>query len=466
MIPALLVLCSLCVGVHGEEGLLSWHLDDVIRAVELTERSNPGLDMLGIVRTLRSTANHDDSFLRHFLGPLPDGGPPARTDEATLAPAWDHTGFVAGMFRHRVTAGGQEEGVVLTPDGTTTAVAPMLLGIEAGLQRKRGAPESGIPDALYSVTLAKDLGLSFVRFSNSQLAGRLGPDGCWDSLTAPRNFTLSGPPALATDALVNGAMDGVVLGDHLSREEDPPKLSQLLKLYFHHNGLALDSAPRLQSNFRRGNFGKLANATFLQEQIVASLSLYRGLMGDALLEGLDSAALESAVREGLPEFVHRYMVCPAIIPRCMWGAEPYRGTPTPLVLPLSFLYIHHTYGPSLPCLTFPDCARDMRAMQRFHQDDRGWDDIGYRHNSLGYGVSFIGDYTATLPARRAMALVRERLTQCAVDGGRLVSNFTIHGHRQLVNTSCPGDKLYTEITGWEHFREVQPKPPGDSRAGN
>lgn len=70
--------------------------------------------------------------------------------------------------------------------------------------------------------------------------------------------------------------------------------------------------------------------------------------------------------------------CPAIIPRCMWEAQPYRGTPTLLSLPLSFLYIHHTYEPSQPCLSFQQCSQDMRSMQRFHQDDRGWDDIGYR----------------------------------------------------------------------------------------
>ena len=62
----------------------------------------------------------------------------------------------------------------------------------------------------------------------------------------------------------------------------------------------------------------------------------------------------------------------------MWGAEPYRGTPTNLSLPLSFMYIHHTHSPGLPCLTFQQCSKDMRSMQRFHQVDRGWDDIGYR----------------------------------------------------------------------------------------
>lgn len=70
--------------------------------------------------------------------------------------------------------------------------------------------------------------------------------------------------------------------------------------------------------------------------------------------------------------------CPAIVPRCMWGARPYRGTPRPLTLPLDSVYIHHTSTPSAPCHTFAACTHAMRAMQRFHQDTRGWDDIGYR----------------------------------------------------------------------------------------
>lgn len=70
--------------------------------------------------------------------------------------------------------------------------------------------------------------------------------------------------------------------------------------------------------------------------------------------------------------------CPAIHPRCRWEAAPYRGTPAPLKLPLGFLYVHHTFGPALPCTTFKRCAADMRSMQRFHKAERGWSDIGYR----------------------------------------------------------------------------------------
>lgn len=87
-------------------------------------------------------------------------------------------------------------------------------------------------------------------------------------------------------------------------------------------------------------------------------------------------------------------------------------------------------------------------------EGRGWLWQGAHtkgYNSKGFGVSFIGDYMSKLPSQRTMDLVRIQLAKCATEGERLVSNFTIHGHRQLVNTSCPGDALYSEINAWEHY---------------
>lgn len=87
-------------------------------------------------------------------------------------------------------------------------------------------------------------------------------------------------------------------------------------------------------------------------------------------------------------------------------------------------------------------------------EGRGWFWQGAHtkgHNSKGYGVSFIGDYMSSIPSNHTMDLVRNQLVKCATEGKKLVSNFTIHGHRQLVNTSCPGDALYSEIRGWAHF---------------
>uniref|UniRef100_A0A4W4GMT7 Peptidoglycan recognition protein 6 n=1 Tax=Electrophorus electricus TaxID=8005 RepID=A0A4W4GMT7_ELEEL len=411
------------------------HMDDFIKVVETIELENYLLDPLAVVKGLRKAAGVDTPFIQHYLGYLSDDTEP---HHLVIKPV--DTGYITKVIKHRVTVLGVEEGVVLTADGTTVALSPLLLGIEAGLQ----STPLGHVRGLYPLTLTKNLGLSFFHHAQSKLpaSSSLGPGGCWDNVTAPQVFTLSGVASFATEALITGGMDGVIVGKHVAeRTSRPLRLSGLLKEYYNHQlGIGgLDAAPALISQRRRTRFRKLVK------------------------------------QKGLKEFVHSYMDCPAIIPRCMWEAKPYRGIPTLLSLPLSFLFIHHTYEPSQPCLTFYQCSRDMRAMQRFHQDDRGWDDIGYSfvagsdgylyegrgwhwqgahtkgYNSKGYGVSFIGDYTSSIPSQSTMDLVRHQLAKCATDGVKLVSDFTIHGHRQLVSTSCPGDALYNKIKGWTQF---------------
>ncbi|MGH0150731.1 UNVERIFIED_CONTAM: hypothetical protein FKN15_042858 [Acipenser sinensis] len=547
-------------------------MDDVIRIMEDLERLNPELEILDAVELLRSAGHYDSEYLRLLLG---DG---TRRDRkpAPSELSQDQTHFISSLLHHEVS-GDREGGVVLTPDGTSVAVAPLLVGIEAGLKRKRIALES--VDVLYAASLAKHLGLSFISHHRRENSKRLGPDGCWDDVKTPQVFTLMGDPSPVTDALINGALDGVILGDQFSKEGKPPVLSTLLKRYYQYGAeAAAGSSPGLQSRFRRRNFPALVSMAVLQEQTVKSLILYQklsslpslkdieGIVREGLQDfqqryldcppviprcmwgaqpyrgtptnltlplsflyihhtyqpaqpctsftqcaadmrsmqrfhqedrgwhdigyrlavlcrggvwfSLDLKVLEETgiVREGLQDFQQRYIDCPPVIPRCMWGAQPYRGTPTNLTLPLSFLYIHHTYQPAQPCTSFTQCAADMRSMQRFHQEDRGWDDIGYSfvagsdgylyegrgwewqgahtrgHNSKGYGVSFIGDFTSVLPHASALALVRDSFTKCAVQGARLVPDFTVHGHRQVVNTSSPGDALYSEITTWKHFK--------------
>ncbi|XP_041833072.1 peptidoglycan recognition protein 6 [Melanotaenia boesemani] len=459
--PSLLFLVLLIITCA--EASFSCHMEDFIKAIKQVEDGHPGLEPVAVLKRLRRVAGLNDGFIQFFLTDADSSGPEL---DASL------TGYIRKVVQHIVLEDAREEGVVLTPDGTTVALKPLLLGIEAGFRSKNRG--------LYQLTLAKDLSLSLKHnFPNTQ---HLGPDGCWDSLTSPQVFTLSDKPTRLTTAQVNGGMDGMVLGREVSAKSIRPlKLSSLLTEYYCHqlDSKGLDGAPRLISRRRRENFRGLVSPPVLARQVVKSVELQEKLAGHPKMEAKRRKQLMAVVKEGMKEFVQMYMDCPPIISRCMWGAEPYRGTPTNLSLPLSSMYIHHTSSPSKPCLTFQQCSADMRSMQRFHQEDRGWDDIGYSfvagsdgyiyegrgwhwqgahtfgHNSKGYGVSFIGDYTTSLPSQHSMGLVRDQLASCAVGGGRLVSSFILQGHRQVVSTSCPGDALYGEIQGWEHFEDVK-----------
>ncbi|KAM4604245.1 N-acetylmuramoyl-L-alanine amidase-like [Polymixia lowei] len=475
------ILAASYYGVCGRPTVSGVHLrnmDSFVSAVEQVEASNPGLSPLALVTALRRTAGHDDPLTINFLGASNNLSGSATLDTAILNAS--SFSFFDKAIHHVVTDHGEERGVVLAPDGTTVALAPLLLGIEVGLKAKMEAtPAVG----LIPLTLGRTLGLSFLSLQDFPPLHRLGPDGCWDNVVQPKVFKLSRPPTLATDALINGGMDGVILGTDLgslSASDHLQNLSQILKKYYSyvlHEGQGLDAVTSHVSPRRREISRSILEPLDPQKQVMETLALIWKLEGTEWIS-LDTG-VEKAVKDGVQAFVHKYWDCPPIIPRCQWGAQSYRDTPIPLSLPLSFLYVHHTYEPSSPCLSFPTCSADMRAMQRFHQCDRGWSDIGYSfvvgsdgyvyegrgwhhlgthtrgHNSIGYGVSIIGNYTSTLPSRYAVDLLRRRLVQCAVDGGRLAADFTFHGHRQMVNyTSCPGDAFYSEIRSWEHFKEI------------
>lgn len=271
-------------------------MESFIGVVQRIEGGALGPSPLTVVRSLRVVAYQGDAFVEHFLGD-PDSIPNGE-NEAVM---WDPTlsEFIQLMVRHRVVDQAREEGVVLGSDGTTVALGSLLLGIEAGLVAGAGDSVSG----LYSLTIARNLGLSFLHSQDSQI---LGPDGCWDNVTFPRVFTLSGPPSLATDALINGGMDGVLLGKYLSTHPlHDLKLSTVLRDYYGlHPGGAPES-PRLISFQRRDNFRRLVNDSGLRELVLGSLAALQRL-GKAEKTG-DAAALEDLVKGGVQKFVHRYL---------------------------------------------------------------------------------------------------------------------------------------------------------------
>uniref|UniRef100_G3T2H2 Peptidoglycan recognition protein 2 n=1 Tax=Loxodonta africana TaxID=9785 RepID=G3T2H2_LOXAF len=221
-------------------------------------------------------------------------------------------GLTEKVAQHDVRDG-REYGVVLAPDGSTVAVQPLLAGLEAGLQGRRvvnlpldaeaTSPDVGatVPevraaspgltvaspdvtsldveaaspdtkamfptsvDSLLAVTLATDLGLTFLQDPQTESQPGLGAEGCWDQFSAPQTFTLLDPKASRlTTAFLNGALDGILLGDYLSRTPEPqPPLSLLLSQYY---GAGVAREPGLQSNFRRQNGAVLTSAPTLTQQ--------------------------------------------------------------------------------------------------------------------------------------------------------------------------------------------------------
>lgn len=148
--------------------------------------------------------------------------------------------------------------------------------------------------------------------------------------------------------------------------------------------------------------------------------------------------------------------------RKLWNAQPPKNTLIPQdPSTVHTLVVHHTAGACPPAQSVP---AELRAIQRLHQEARGWSDIGYNilidgqgrcwegrglgyvgahtlyHNTGTLGVSFLGNYeTRKLNLRQRIAY-RRLLRLLRRKGFRFT---VIKGHKQMPGqaTACPGKNI-------------------------
>lgn len=150
-----------------------------------------------------------------------------------------------------------------------------------------------------------------------------------------------------------------------------------------------------------------------------------------------------------------------VIPRSAWGARAPRAE-SPLASTSNGVFIHHTVGPAPDGLDAE--INEMRAIQNFHMDSRGWNDIAYSfvvfpsgriyegrgkgvagahtegYNSTSYAISFAGNYEVHEPSDKSIAAAR----WCRREYLRL-AGAPRRGHRDVNSTACPGAKLYARL---------------------
>ncbi|KAE8619550.1 hypothetical protein XENTR_v10009842 [Xenopus tropicalis] len=491
----LILLCTLCAMAVAHKSPVRMEMDTFLSLVKDLESSFPESSALSLSKLM-----------------LLAGTAPVHCTSLSE----DKTNITRSLLTYKVVELEEnfskfyEQGVVLAPDGSTVALRPLLeafaWGWKAGTDceqvesndkspssnNKRADSEvSGYmseakktnnscaqwlhsndkKDSIHSSSLTISLGLAFLDPDVALHKHLAAVDGCWDSVSDPRTFQLQNAPCHPglTLAFLNGALDGTLLGEMIRQVPKGGNLSSLLQGYYWGN--------TSRSLYRRQDFQAILAGHSLERLIQKAIYCYRNMEAGRSLRNITEEQIKIAAGAAAREFEQYFLDCPAVIPRCMWGAKRYKGKPIFLGLPLSRVFIHHTYEPSQPCTSFSQCAANMRSMQRFHQQDRGWDDIGYSfvvgsngylyegrgwnragahtrgYNSVGYGVSFIGDYTSIVPKDSILALVKDRFLRCAVRLGYITPNYIIQGHRQVVSTSCPGDALYKEIQSWDHFKE-------------
>lgn len=123
-----------------------------------------------------------------------------------------------------------------------------------------------------------------------------------------------------------------------------------------------------------------------------------------------------------------------------------------------------------------EIVRVVRDIQDYHIETKEFDDIGYNFLIGGDGsvyvgrgwdlkgahsrlfnqrsicVAFIGNFCKNSPPQRSL-IAAQQLMEAGVELGKLVKDFRLYGHRQLIPTISPGNKLYEIIQTWEHWSE-------------
>ncbi|VTJ92096.1 Hypothetical predicted protein, partial [Marmota monax] len=328
-------------------------MDSVIQVLAELEQKAPvtEVSLTASARLLSAQDSGASNPLHHFLLETPSHKA-AELDAHPLSP--ELQGLMKMVAQHEIR-GGQEHGVVLAPDGSTVAVKPLLAGLEAGLQGRRvvnlpldsqatpwdaeatppghrdASPEGTSADAgaassdteatlpndkakspttvdrILAVTLAADLGLTFLQPPQTQSLPGLGTEGCWDQLSDPQIFTLLDPKAsMLTMAFLNGALDGALLGDYLSRIPEPrPPLSHLLSQYY---GAGVAGDPGFRSNFRRQNGAALTSPSTLAQQVWGTLVLLQRLKpAHTQLQNVSQEQLAQVATYAAKEFTEAFL---------------------------------------------------------------------------------------------------------------------------------------------------------------
>ncbi len=128
------------------------------------------------------------------------------------------------------------------------------------------------------------------------------------------------------------------------------------------------------------------------------------------------------------------------------------------------------------------CDQDVRNIQNFHMDGRGWSDIAYNFlvcehgyiyegRGLGVGSAANGTNDSNLKYYAICALqssdrkatpelftgLAAAIDYCQHHGN---AGSVVKGHRDFIATTCPGDELYAFLTGLNGTTPVvNPKPP-------
>lgn len=73
-------------------------------------------------------------------------------------------------------------------------------------------------------------------------------------------------------------------------------------------------------------------------------------------------------------------------------------------------------------------------------------------NEGSISIAFIGQFCRATPPERSL-IAAQQLIEEGVKLGKLVEDYRLYGHRQLIPTISPGKALFDIIKTWSHWSE-------------
>ena len=164
-----------------------------------------------------------------------------------------------------------------------------------------------------------------------------------------------------------------------------------------------------------------------------------------------------------------------LVRRSGWGAAEPRNKPVAIATPVRHLILHHSVSPD-------NGADSVRAIQRFHQDTRNYNDIAYtwlyspKHrlffegrgpgisgahtrgeNRTAHGLCVLGNYEITKPPRHVIDDLAEWARWHGTAWGP--NRYTVH--LDYGTTQCPGKYLNAMVRDINLYAEADMTPPSN-----
>jgi hypothetical protein len=164
-----------------------------------------------------------------------------------------------------------------------------------------------------------------------------------------------------------------------------------------------------------------------------------------------------------------------LVKRSEWGAARARGRERLDRNDVRGVALHYSGVDSDEQALHRNCARRVRAMQRYHMEQRGWLDIAYNHVACVHGYVFVGRGFGVRSAANGTKTANDRYFAVCFLGndtpgradvtpaayaalGELLRSYdrripramVVRPHSVFVATPCPGDELrrYIARRGW------------------